>query len=179
MACGSNYLSRCVSYSESFPTTLSHHCLTVMTHRSVAPATCFIVALAFLTGCDSQSTPNVDASVTETLQSVSEVAESEQEVFEIVETMPVIVGGLDSLAQRITYPEIAKNAGLQGRVIVQFIVTKQGGVEDPVVLKSVGGELDEEALRVVRETKFTPGMQGGSPVSVRISLPILFKLDNS
>ncbi len=158
---------------------LSHYLNTAMTHRLVAPATLFIVALAFLAGCDSQSTSSVDASVTESLYKVSEVAPSEQEVFEVVETMPVIIGGLGSLAQRIKYPAVAKNAGLQGRVIVQFIVTKQGGVEDPVVVKGVGGELDEEALRVVRGTKFTPGMQSGSPVSVRMSIPINFKLDNS
>lgn len=105
--------------------------------------------------------------------------EEEESFFIIVEQMPELVGGLGTISSRIHYPEQARKAGIEGRVIVQFIVNKEGGVENPVVLRGIGGGCDEEALRVVRTLKFKPGRQRGTPVRVRSSLPIVFKLKNS
>ncbi|WP_456426909.1 energy transducer TonB [Rhodocaloribacter sp.] len=104
------------------------------------------------------------------------VEEPEPEIFVVVEEMPVLIGGLKGLQAKIRYPELAKKAGVQGRVIVQFVVNEQGDVENATVIRGIGGGADEEALRVISAAKFKPGKQRGRPVKVRMSLPILFKL---
>lgn len=90
--------------------------------------------------------------------------------------MPELIGGIQGIQEKIVYPELAVKANIEGRVYLQFIVNENGEVEDPVVLRGIGGGCDEEALRVIKETKFKPGMQRGGPVRVRYSLPIIFML---
>ncbi len=102
--------------------------------------------------------------------------EDEEQVFVIVEQPPQLIGGLAALQQKIQYPEIARKAGIEGRVFVQFIVNSKGEVENPVVTRGIGGGCDQEALRVIKEAKFRPGMQRGRTVNVRYSMPILFRL---
>lgn len=94
----------------------------------------------------------------------------------IVEEMPELVGGMAAIQSKVTYPESAAKAGVEGRVFVQFVVNEQGDVQDVVVTRGVSSDLDEEAVRAVSEAKFTPGMQDGEPVKVRMSMPITFKL---
>ncbi|MXW83403.1 MAG: energy transducer TonB [Rhodothermaceae bacterium] len=104
---------------------------------------------------------------------------NDSEVYEIVEEMPELIGGLSGLQAKVTYPEIARKANVEGRVIVQFIVDKNGSVRDAKILRRVGAGLDEEASRVImEEAKFIPGRQDGKPVAVRLSIPIVFKLRN-
>ena len=74
------------------------------------------------------------------------------------------------------YPEIAKKAGVEGRVYLQFVVDEQGNVHDPIVTRGIGAGCDEEAIRAIREAKFKPGKQRGKAVKVKMSLPITFKL---
>ena len=105
-----------------------------------------------------------------------EEVEEEPEIFVIVEQMPELIGGLGSIQSKINYPEIAKKAGVEGRVIVQFVVDESGSVVDPQVVRGIGAGCDEEAIRAVRQAKFTPGKQRGKPVKVKMSLPITFKL---
>ncbi|MEX0934959.1 MAG: energy transducer TonB [Candidatus Paceibacterota bacterium] len=105
-----------------------------------------------------------------------EEEETEPEIFVIVEQMPELQGGLTSIQSKIKYPEIARKAGVEGRVIVQFIVNEQGQVENPEVVRGIGAGCDEEAIRAVQTAQFTPGMQRGQPVKVRMSLPIIFRL---
>lgn len=102
--------------------------------------------------------------------------EEEPEIFVIVEQMPELIGGLAGLQKTVKYPEIAKKAGVSGRVFIQFIVDENGNVVDPVVTRGIGAGADEEALRAVRAAKFKPGRQRGVPVRVKMSLPITFKL---
>ena len=90
--------------------------------------------------------------------------------------MPTLVGGLEAIAKQVKYPEIAHKAGVEGRVFVQFVVNEEGSVEDVVVTRGIGAGCDEEAVRVVRNAKFTPGIQEGEPVKVRMTLPVTFKL---
>lgn len=104
--------------------------------------------------------------------------EPEEDFFVVVENMPELIGGLGELQSKINYPEMARRAGIEGRVHIQFIVNEQGDVENPVVVRGIGGGADEEALRVVSQAKFTPGMQRGRPVRVQYSLPIFFRLQN-
>ena len=102
-----------------------------------------------------------------------------EDYFLVVEEMPEIIGGLQSIMKEIRYPEEARKNGLEGRVFVQFIVNEQGDVESPKIVRGVGDILDDEALRVVENTKFKPGMQRGKPVRVQYSLPIMFRLSGS
>jgi protein TonB len=102
--------------------------------------------------------------------------EPEEDFFIAVEQMPELIGGMQSIQEKIRYPEMAIKANIEGRVYVQFIVNEKGEVENPVVLRGIGGGCDEEALRVIRDTKFSPGLQRGRPVRVRYSLPIIFML---
>ena len=99
----------------------------------------------------------------------------------IPETMPYFPGGnvlmLKYLADNIKYPASAVKAKKQGRVIVTFIVQKDGSVTHAKIAKSIDPELDAEALRVVKGMpKWTPGTQNGKPVSVRYSVPVKFSL---
>ena len=101
----------------------------------------------------------------------------EPEIFEIVEQMPELIGGIGGLQSKARYPEIARRANVEGRVIVQFIVDENGEVSEPTILRGIGGGCDQEAIRVITEhAKFIPGRQRGRPVSVKMSLPIIFKL---
>ncbi len=107
-----------------------------------------------------------------------EEEEPEEDFFVVVENMPELIGGLAELQSRIRYPEMARRAGIEGRVYVQFIVNERGEVEDPRVIRGIGGGCDEEAIRAVRQAQFKPGMQRGRPVRVQYSLPIVFRLQN-
>jgi len=102
----------------------------------------------------------------------------EEDFFVAVEQMPELIGGLAKLQKKINYPEMARKAGIEGRVIIQFIVNENGNVEDPHVIRGIGGGCDKEALRVVKQAKFKPGRQRGQAVRVQYSLPIVFRLQN-
>ncbi|MDR8389543.1 energy transducer TonB [Aliifodinibius sp. S!AR15-10] len=102
--------------------------------------------------------------------------EEEEDFFVVVEQMPILIGGIQSLQQKIKYPEMARKAGIEGRIIIQFIVNERGEVENPHIIRGIGGGCDEEALQVVQQAKFKPGLQRGRPVRVQYSLPIVFKL---
>lgn len=104
--------------------------------------------------------------------------DDDEDFFVVVEEMPELIGGLGELQRQIRYPEMARRAGIEGRVFIQFIVNERGEVENPVVMRGIGGGADEEALRVVSQARFTPGMQRGRPVRVQYSLPIYFRLQN-
>ncbi len=106
----------------------------------------------------------------------AESASEKDDYFVVVEDMPQLKGGMEGLMNNITYPEQARKAGIEGRVIVQFIVNEQGQVENPQIIKGIGAGADEEALRVVKQAEFTPGEQRGQAVRVQYSLPVVFKL---
>jgi periplasmic protein TonB len=101
---------------------------------------------------------------------------AEPEIFVIVEQMPELIGGLEGLQGRIRYPEMARRAGIEGTVFVQFVVDEEGRVLNPEVVRGIGGGADEAALEAVRQSRFTPGQQRGRPVRVRMSLPVRFRL---
>lgn len=111
------------------------------------------------------------------MEAKEEVETPENDFFVVVEHMPILIGGLENLQSKIQYPKKAQKAGIEGRVIVQFIITETGEVENPVVVRGIGGGCDEEAVRVLKEyAKFKPGLQRGVPVRVRFTIPIVFKL---
>ena len=102
--------------------------------------------------------------------------EPEPEIFVIVEEPPQLIGGIAGLQARIKYPEMAKKAGVEGRVFLQFIVDEKGNVTDAVVTRGIGAGCDEEALRAIVLAKFTPGKQRGKAVKVKFSMSVVFKL---
>lgn len=104
--------------------------------------------------------------------------DDEPEIFLVVERMPEPRGGMQAIYNRVRYPEIARKAGIEGRVVVQFIVDEQGNVVNPVVIRGIGGGCDEAAIDAVRGVRFSPGMQRGRPVKVQFQLPIVFRLAN-
>ena len=101
------------------------------------------------------------------------------DVFVAVEQMPELIGGLASVQSLIEYPETARRGGIEGRVVVEYVVDEQGTVNDPKVVRGIGGGCDEEAIRVVKLATFKPGKQRGKPVKVKMSMPILFRLKRS
>jgi len=107
--------------------------------------------------------------------------EEENKVFDVVEQMPSFPGGMPALmkwlSDNMKYPPIAAENGVQGRVIVQFVVEKDGSVTDVHVARSVDPSLDKEAVHVVKVMpKWIPGKQNGSAVRVKYTVPVLFKL---
>ena len=104
--------------------------------------------------------------------------EVEEEIFVVVENPPVLIGGIASVQSHISYPPLALKAGIEGRVIVQFVIDKTGKVLDPMVIRGIGGGCDEEAVRAVLKANFQPGLQRGRPVAVRYTLPITFQINS-
>ena len=103
------------------------------------------------------------------------------EVYDMVEVAPQFPGGskelMSWLGQNLRYPVKAQEAGKQGRVVLQFVITKEGKVADIKVMRGVSPELDEEAVRVIKAMPaWTPGKQDGQAVNVRYTLPVTFRL---
>ena len=116
-----------------------------------------------------------EVKVDETEQSPSDAT------FQVVEEAPEFPGGMQAcmvfLAKNIKYPVEAQKAGTEGRVIVQFVVGRDGSIRNPKVVRGVSPELDAEAIRVVSMMpKWNPGKQRGKAVAVNFTLPIMFRL---
>ena len=134
-----------------------------------------------------ESESNVETTESEILtpknkdENSSEYAESNSRVFDVVEQMPSFPGGpsalFEYLSKNIRYPVDAEENGIQGRVIVSFIVECDGSITDPRVVKSVDPLLDKEAQRVVMSMpRWIPGKQNGSVVRVKYTVPVTFRL---
>lgn len=110
----------------------------------------------------------------------NKIEEEKKPVFFIaVEEMPEPIGGIEGIQKRIVYPEIAKRAGIQGKVYVKAFVDEKGIVKRVLLLKGIGAGCDEAAMKAVKETRFKPGKQRGRPVKVQVTVPVLFKLRNN
>jgi len=107
--------------------------------------------------------------------------EEETKVFDVVEQMPSFPGGdaelMKYLNEHMKYPVVAEENGIQGRVICTFVVERDGSITDVKVVKSVDPSLDKEAVRVLKSMpKWIPGRQNGSPVRVKYTVPVTFRL---
>ena len=107
--------------------------------------------------------------------------EVSNKVFDVVEEMPSFPGGqgalMSFLNSNIKYPVVAQENGVQGRVIVGFVVERDGSITDVKVMRSVDPSLDREAQRVVRAMpRWKPGKQNGSAVRVKYTVPVVFRL---
>ena len=147
----------------------------------------FALLLAGNISCSSEATKTDDVKENaatekpEVVEAPAEKAETKDEVFMVVEQMPEFPGGIQELmsflSKNIKYPASAMAKNVQGRVIVQFVVEKDGTPTEFKVIRSVDPDLDAEALRVMKEMpKWKPGMQRGQVVRVKYTLPVTFRL---
>lgn len=130
----------------------------------------------------SSEETNEEVVIAPPVEEVKEEEEDEQVVFVVVETMPEFPGGTQALfkylSENVKYPVIAQENGIQGRVICQFTVNKDGSIVDVEVVRSGGdASLDKEAVRVIKSMpKWSPGKQRGKAVRVKYTVPVNFKL---
>ena len=117
----------------------------------------------------------VDYSLIEVEEKIVE-EEKAPTYFVAVEEMPEPIGGIKAIQEKISYPEIAKRAGVEGKVYILAFVDENGNVTKAQVLIGIGACCDEAAQDAVLQTKFKPGKQRGTPVKVQVSIPIVFKL---
>ena len=147
----------------------------------------FALLLAGNISCSSEATKNDDVKEKaatekpEVVEIPAEKADTKDEVFMVVEQMPEFPGGMKELMtylkDNIKYPKAAQDKKVQGRVIVQFVVEKDGTPTEFNVVRSVDTDLDAEALRVLGGMpKWKPGMQKGQAVRVKYTVPVSFKL---
>ncbi len=100
-------------------------------------------------------------------------------VYIVAEEQPQLIGGLGALHRRVRYPQVAYQSNVEGRVYVQFVVDERGRVQDPEVIRGLGAGCDEEAVRVISESRFEPGKVGGEAVKVRHTLFVEFKKEQN
>ena len=115
-------------------------------------------------------------------QQMSKNSQAEDHVYDVVEQMPSFPGGISQallfIQRNLRYPAVAKKEGIQGRVILTFVVETDGRLTHVIVRKSISPSIDEEAVRIVKSMpRWIPGKQNGIPVRVKYTLPILFKQD--
>jgi len=130
---------------------------------------------------DDQSKAQVQTYTPPPPPKAKEREEEEEEIFVVVENQPEFPGGqaamMKFLSENIKYPVIAQENGIQGRVICNFVVERDGSITDVQVVRGVDPSLDKEAVRVIQSMpKWKPGMQRGKPVRVRFTLPVVFRL---
>jgi len=125
--------------------------------------------------------PPIEVEITLKAPPPVEKTPKDEAIFVGVETQPNFPGGDQEmyrfLSANINYPAAATRANVQGRVVIQFVIEKDGSVSAPKVLKGIGFGTDQEAVRVVSSMpKWSPGMQNGTPVRVYYTIPIMFQL---
>lgn len=135
-----------------------------------------LVVLAVMAAWGMPATFAADMGTPESVQAVQEP----EHVFSAVEEMPVFNGDLIQwLSENVRYPETAAENAIQGRVIVQFVVEKDGRISNVTVARGVDKDLDLEAVRVVKTMpRWKPGKNGGTPVRCQYVLPVVFKLQH-
>ncbi len=137
---------------------------------------------------EEEFTIDFDADVLSEVQEFTPIIfEAEEEVdeeviFTVVEDQPEFPGGEAArqkfLEDNLRYPQMAREAGIQGTVFITFVVERDGSVTDVRILRGIGGGCDEEAVRVVRMMpRWEPGRQRGQPVRVQFNMPIRFRLN--
>ena len=125
------------------------------------------------------STSQPQETKVDTVTNATAVSNSNDQVYDLVEEMPVFPNGdiMSYLVKNTNYPDEATEKKLEGRVIIQFIITKDGSIDGVTVLRGVDPLLDKEAIRVVKSMpQWKPGKKDGKTVSVRFTVPVYFKL---
>lgn len=95
---------------------------------------------------------------------------------EKLDKYPEPVGGIEAMIKNVVYPVSAKDAGVEGKVLVKAIIDEQGNVTETSILKSVNDDCDKAAMDAIKKTKFTPGIKDNKPVKAEVTIPVMFKL---
>lgn len=113
----------------------------------------------------------------DTIDTVKELIEiNESEFLTVADEMPEPIGGITAIQQKVHYPELAKRAGVQGKVFVVAYINENGNVVGVKTIKGIGAGCDESAMRAVLSVRFKPGKHNGKPVKVQVAVPLVFKL---
>jgi len=137
--------------------------------RGIAVATRVTVPIRFRL-MDSDSAPSTDSNKNQ-----------ENTIFDVVERAPEFPGGMEAclkyMYKNIKYPAVAMEAGIQGQVVIQIVIDKDGKIHDPKIVRGVSPELNAEAIRVISNMpQWIPGKQKGKNVATRFTLPVRFRL---
>jgi TonB family protein len=154
----------------------------LLTSRTALSTALVVVGLGLTLGvvaCADSVEPSPSAEASTATKSSSSAPADDSEVYMVVDDQPELVGGMKALQRSVSYPQMARQAGIEGRVIVQFVVDKEGDVTAPKITRGVHDVLNEAALKAVKQQDFRPGQQDGEPVKVQMSLPVTFRLPNA
>ena len=147
--------------------------------KSIITATAIFLLIGGLMACSSSINGDapVPPSPPQAILAPEVDGDETPEFFVSVEQMPTMIGGIEALFNVLKYPQEAKEAGHQGRAIIQFIVDEEGNVLDPTVVRSSDHlALDNAAIEAIKQVQFEPGMQDGQPVKVQMVQPVVFRL---
>jgi len=95
---------------------------------------------------------------------------------ENLDKFPEPIGGIEEMIKNVVYPVSAKEAGIQGKVLVKTIIDEKGNVVETEVIESVNADCDKAAMDAIKKTKFTPGIKDNKPVKAEVTIPVMFKL---
>ena len=95
---------------------------------------------------------------------------------EKLDKYPEPVGGIEEMIKNVIYPVAAKEAGIQGKVLVKTIIDEKGNVVETEVVQSVNADCDKAAMDAIKKTKFTPAIKDNKPVKSEVTIPVMFKL---
>jgi len=152
------------------------------------PAVC---VLFFSTSCEITSEEEIEGPTqveakqgigpTDVAARINDVGKDGKEIFDVTEVQPNPPGGIkgwnEYLSSNLSYPAEARQMGIEGTVIVSFVINSDGSISDTEILRGIGGGADEEALRVVQNSpKWSPARQRDKVVNSRMRLPVRFKL---
>jgi TonB family protein len=164
---------------------------TKLTKIKLLTAMASVWILAWATSCQIDAQPEIEGP-TQVAKSpgigpsnlAARITEGAEEVFDITEVQPVPPGGMDGwmkyLGTNLNYPKEARRMGIEGVVIVAFVINADGSVRDAEIVRGIGAGADEEALRVVLESpNWTPAFQRERAVASRMRLPVRFALGDS
>lgn len=145
-----------------------------------------ILMSCFLTvGCTSENPLSEDvitkASLQEQWQNISADLKKDynkEDVITVqkVDGVPVIIGGMMTIAEKIKYTQEAIANNIEGRVVIEFVLNEEGDVIDASVIRGIGYGCDESALLAISSTKFSVPTVNGEPIKVKMTMPIVFKL---
>ena len=153
----------------------------VMKTQEEVQASDLMISVADVKGTDEEH--GIDIAELQQHKVIVEAEPEEEKPFEVVEQNPEFPGGIAELnkflSDNIRYPVIAQENGIQGRVIIRFVVSRTGDISNVEVLRGVDPSLDREAVRVVESMpRWIPGRQRGRAVPVYFTLPVHFRLQN-
>ncbi|MGN8226737.1 energy transducer TonB [Gracilimonas sp. BCB1] len=133
----------------------------------------FVIVLALVSSANAESLSEIVESTAFEI-----AADDSVKIYDVVDQMPEIEGGIKEVYKNIDYPRAAVAGRIEGRVFVKFVVDENGKVKNPEVIKDIGAGCGEAAIEGIKKVKFTPGKLQGKAVKVYYTLPVSFKINS-